>query len=186
MTREEVQTRLDEIGEKYGIKTYIEENANIDFVTEKVFADFEKSYSEKMANNKKEIGYIDDTTIDNISLMAAPPAGEMYTGSFSKTITYACKNPLGITESVLTSFSVIWTTSSKAEVYKSLTLIPKIDMGHGNNITISPSAISGSAASPSFNYSGTIECSFAALKDTVEYIYENGVIVDSIINNLID
>ena len=186
MTREEVQARLDEIGDRYGIKTYIEENANIDFVTEKVFADFEKSYSEKMANNKKNIGYIDDTTIDNISLMAAPPTGEMYTGSFSRSIIYKCKNPLGIRDDVSTTFSVTWTVGEN-NFNNSLHLHAKIDVGHGNRITISPSAVSGSASSPSFNYSGTIECNFAVLKDTIEYIYSpNGEIIDSIYNNCID
>ncbi len=186
MTREEVQTRLDEIGEKYGIETYIEENANIDFVTEKIFADFEKSYSEQTTNNKNNVGYIDDTTIDNISLMAAPPTGETYTGSFSRSIIYKCKNPLGIIGDVSTTFSVIWTTTSGTEVHKSLKLTPKIDVGHGENITISPSDVNGSLAAPSFNYSGTINCSFAILKDTIEYIYQNGVIVDSVINNFIN
>lgn len=96
MTREEVQTRLDEIGDRYGTKVIFDNSVNKDSITEDVFINLEEQLSVYKNNlnsgksttdaSKNESLFLDDSSIDDIVTMAAPPSGETYSGSFDITL----------------------------------------------------------------------------------------------------
>ncbi len=193
MTREEVQTRLDEIGEKYGTQVIIDEKVNIDLVSADIFTKLEEHLSSKQKTKANRINtradlvnetsndslLMNDSSIDDIMLMAAPPSGEtvVYTGTFTHELNISC----GVEPNTLTRVLITWHTNSSS-VQGTLSLSAQIEMGHGSGVLMSFSDANGSPASPSFKYSGMIECHTAVLVPYYEYIYVNEVKCDSVLN----
>lgn len=155
MTREEIQTRLDEIGEKYGTRVIFDNSVNKDSITEDVFINLEEQLSVYKNNlnsgksttdaSKNESLFLDDSSIDDIVTMAAPPSGETYSGSFS--ILIVC----GATAAF--SVGINWTSGDNglSNVHASL------QMGPADYVNITDySQIGGTAYNPEFTYEGEI------------------------------
>ena len=198
MTREELQARLNEIGEKYGTRVLIDEDVDVDLVTEDVFAKLEEHLSSKQETKANRINtrahivnktsndslLMNDSSIDDIMLMAAPPSGEIYSGSFITTVMYKCVNQQNIPEDVVTNITISWTTRSP-NVSTTLGLSARISTGHGNNVEILHSNHGGTPSSPSFDYSGKIHCRNTVLIRDIIYKKDDilsGQIYDQIIN----
>ena len=169
MTREELQARLNEIGEKYGTRVLIDEDVDVDLVTEDVFAKLEEHLSSKQETKANRINtrahvvnetsndslLMNDSSIDDIMLMAAPPSGEtiIYRGSFDHELNISC----GVEPNTPTRVLITWQTMSST-VIGSLSLSARIEMGHGSGVLMTYSDPAGTPEAPSFNYSGTIKC----------------------------
>ena len=193
MTRLEIQERLNEIGEKYGTRVLIDEDVDVDLVTEDVFTKLEEHLSSKQATKTNRINtrahvinetsndslLMNDSSIDDIMLMAAPPSGEtiIYRGSFDHELDISC----GVEPNTPTRVLITWETMSST-VKGSLTLSARIEMGHGSGVIMKYSDPAGTPEAPSFNYEGTIECHTTVLVPYYEYIYKEGVKHDSILN----
>ena len=63
--------------------------------------------------------------------MAAPPSGEIYSGSFITTVRYNCVNRQNIPEEVITNITISWPTMSP-NVSATLALSARISTGHGD------------------------------------------------------
>lgn len=198
MTREEIQARLNEIGEKYGTRVLIDESVDMDLVNEDIFTKLEEHLSSKQETKANRINtrahilnetsndsfLMNDSSIDDIMLMAAPPSGEMHSGSFDVTVHYQCVNQQNIPEDVVTNVTISWTTMSSG-VSGSLVLSAKIGTGHGNSVVILHSNPGGTPSSPSFDYTGTIQCRNTVLMcDTIFMKDEFGI--NDGINHLYD
>ena len=189
MTRDELQARLNEIGEKYGTRVLIDEDVDVDLVTEDVFIKLEEHLSSKQETKANRINtrahvvneslLMNDSSIDDIMLMAAPPSGEtiIYRGSFDHELNISC----GVELNSLTRVLITWQTMSST-VKGTLSLSASIEMGHGSGVLMKYSDPAGTPEAPSFNYEGTIECHTAVLVPYYEYIYKDGVKHDSILN----
>ena len=103
MTREEVQARLDEIGDRYGETIILVPETDITKVTEEFFTWVESVY--KIDNTTIEDGatVVDDEQIDEIAISkigtyAAPGENVCYTGSFTANCQLGSKTiPVKIT-----------------------------------------------------------------------------------------
>lgn len=188
MTREEIQDRLDEIGEKYGTRVIIDKTVDIDLITEDIFTDLEEHLSSPTKNDKKFFTecitdtislLLDDSSVDEIMPIAEQSSGEiMYSGDFNVTVRYQCINQQNQSEEVVSNVTISWTTGEG----NPLGLSARIDTGHGNNVQISYSNLNGNIQSPSFDYLGTIECITTALVPSYEFVYdEKGGISDVIL-----
>ncbi len=190
MTREEVQTRLDEIGEKYGTRVIMDEKVNIDLVSEDIFTKLEEHISSKelLGDNVNTKAHIvneisndsllmNDSSIDDIMLMAAPPSGETYSGSFTHFMNITC----GAEYNSPTTIKINWNTNSLG-VSASLSLNASITTGHGSGVNITFSQEGGTPDNPSFKYSGYVLCYAYVLEPSFRYIYDDNQIVDSVNN----
>lgn len=145
MTREEVQARLDEIGEKYGETILLVDDADTTKVTEEFFAWVESQYQH---NNKKkaiEVGttviddeQIDEITISEIGTYAAPGENVCYTGTFTAYCNIGYKT---------VSVNITWFSNSDTRDYVSASC-------EEYEITnLKYSVFSGLVSNPTFEYS---------------------------------
>ena len=162
MTRDELQARLNEIGEKYGTRVVFEDAVNLDSITEDVFVDFEECFLElkkspsKTMNKKAFLSnandnissFMDDSFVDNILPMAAPPAGETYSNSFDLIIH-------GIRPALTLYAIVTWYSDSS----RGLTGVNvDVQMGDAADYILVTSfkQIGGTNSHPYFEYSGDL------------------------------
>lgn len=176
MSREELQTRLDAIGEKYQTKIVIDNEFELVLINEKLFADLEtflsgktnqslktvKAKSRLILSDKSYLAYIDDSSIDDIMSLAAPPSGEIYSGTFTKTINYICRN-----EKCVTDLLITWKTSTGSN---NVVLTGSISMGHGSHVRITAKEQAGTVTNPVFNYDGVVVCAITILKKDTIYM----------------
>ena len=155
MTREEIQDRLDEIGEKYGTRVVFENSVNKDSITEDVFMNIEEqlfayknnSNMEVLAKKSKDNGssFFNDSSVDDIMPIAASPSGEAYSGSFDLTISRVYRTIIAI---------VTWYSDDS----RGLTGVnATVQMGDASYIIITSFRQTGGTNShPYFEYSGDI------------------------------
>lgn len=151
MTREEVQARLDEIGEMYGTRVIFDNSVNIDSITEDVFMNIEEQLSVyknnlnvKTSTNNESL-LLDDSSIDDIVTMAAPPSGETYSGTFSLTISRTYYTVVA---------NVTWYSNDSRGL---IGVYASVQMGDAGYIEITSfDQIGGTNSHPYFEYSGDI------------------------------
>lgn len=171
-----MQTCLDAIGEKYQTKIVIDNEFELALINEKLFADLETFLSEKTSqslksvkaksksflSNKNHLAYVDDSSIDDIMPLAAPSSGEIYSGTFTKTINYFCRN-----EKCFTDLLITWTTSTGSN---NIVLTGSISMGHGSYVRIAAKEQVGTITNPVFDYDGVVGCAITILKKDTIYM----------------
>ena len=183
MTREEVQARLDEIGDRYGTQVIIDKTVNWDFITEDVFTDLEEHLSIKgressnknstrkyAANiNENDSLSLNDSSIDDIMLMAAPPSEETYSGSFIKSVQYEIRNSDNVASPAVCSVTINWQSTSVT--LKSVTASVE---GHNLSAKIDSYMYTGGQSSdPAFSYMGTLYYTAELIKkDTIDGVPE--------------
>lgn len=153
MTREDIQTRLDEIVEKYGTKVIFDNSVNKDSITEDVFMNLEEQLSAyknnlnvKTSTNNESL-LLDDSSIDDIVTMAAPPSGETYSGSFDVLI-YGKGFPF-------TVYAVVTWHSSDSRGLTNVEV--DVQMGEADYILITSYRQTGGTNShPHFDYAGDV------------------------------
>ena len=167
MTRDELQARLNEIGEKYGTRVLIDEDVDVDLVTEDVFIKLEEHLSSKQETKANRINtrahvvnetsndslLMDDSSIDDIMLMAAPPSGETYSGSIMKTIHYRCHGGMDFEVPVVSNVLITWSLPTGDN---SVSMTARIETGHGDYATAVARRQAGTITSPVFDYVLTI------------------------------
>ena len=168
MTREEIQTRLDEIGEKYGETIILGPETNTEKVTENFFTRVEAMCENNNYNIPTEstVELLDDEQIDKITIpeigtYAAP--GESYSGTITNNhmITYNV-NVLSYTDyvDVLIKWQTTTTALSKCKVEASIgncvsNLDPNIQYSISEFEYMFSSLVN--LANPSFSYSYTLK-----------------------------
>ena len=149
MTREEIQTRLDEIREKYEKTIILTDETDTTKVTEEFFDWVENLYQND--EDKKTMDYgtefiadeqIDEITIPKIGTFAAPGENICYNGSFKANCNY-----YGIK---LIKVNITWYSSTINPDY----IIASCDDYDITNL--SWSIFSGPSDNPTFNYSFSI------------------------------
>lgn len=114
-------------------------------------------------SNNNDSFLINDSCIDDIMLMAAPPSGEEYSGSFEHSMNISC----GTEHNSPTTIKIVWHTRTP-NVLSSLSLSASITTGHGSGVSIEFSQVGGEPSAPSFKYSGSVNCNSTILKcDTI-------------------
>lgn len=155
MTREEVQARLNEIGEMYGTRVIFDNSVNKDSITEDVFMNLEEQLSVYKNNlnsgksttdaSKNESLFLDDSSIDDIVTMAAPPSGENYSGTFSLTINRVYFTVVA---------NVTWYSNDSSGL---IGVYASVQMGDAGYIEITSfKQTGGSNSHPYFEYAGDI------------------------------
>lgn len=157
MTREEIQDRLDEIGEKYGTLVVFENSVNKDSITEDVFMNIEEQlFAYKNNSNVKILAanstnnsslFLNDSSIDDIMPIAASPSGEAYSGSFDLTLHGTC--------CPFTLYVIVTWYSNDS---RGLTGVnATVQMGNADYILITSYVqTGGSNSNPHFKFSGDI------------------------------
>ncbi len=195
MTRDELQVRLNEIGEKYGTRVLMDEDVDVDLVTEDVFAKLEEHLFSKQETKANRINtrahvvnetsndslLMNDSSIDDIMLMAAPPSGETYSGSFTHFMNITCYDVRPNEINSPTTITINWNTNSQG-VSASLSLNASITTGHGSGVNITFSQEGGTPDKPSFKYSGYVLCYVYVIEPSFKYIFDDNQIVDSVNN----
>ena len=188
MTREEVQARLDEIGDRYGTQVIIDKTVNWDFITEDVFTDLEEHLSIKgressnknstrkyAANiNENDSLSLNDSSIDDIMLMAAPPSEEIYSGSFIKSVQYDIRNSDNVPSPAVCNVTIHW-SSSNTVALKSVTATVE-DYNLRAQIG-SYMYTGGQNNDPAFSYKGTLIYTAELIKMGAngEYEYKDSI-----------
>ncbi|MBQ4038480.1 MAG: hypothetical protein IJD05_03110 [Bacteroidaceae bacterium] len=169
MTREEVQTRLDEIGEKYGETIILVPETDITKVTEDFFTWVESVY--QIDNTTIEDGttvvddeQIDEITISKIGTYAAPGENGTYTGTILNHHVFTVRYANGTSASDDVCVAVVWTTSSSKPNKVTASISEETFIQTNSKYTLDDFYYTmpvGPLNNPSFNFSYKITATFA-------------------------
>ena len=165
MTREEIQDRLDEIGEKYGETIVFVDDADTTKVTEEFFIWIESLYQNDNKKKAIEVGttVIDDEQIDEIAISeigtyAATGEVNSHTGTIS--IDHSFKVTLPNDEYYYDWVKVIitWYANTGGGMNKATAKLEEVVVSDGNYslIGFSHTPFVGDVSNPGFSYSYTI------------------------------
>ncbi len=167
MTREEIQDRLNEIGEKYGETIVLVDDADITKVTEEFFTWVESSYQN---NNKKalEVGatVIDDEQIDEIAISeigtyAAIGEVNSCTGTIIKEHKYEYEdtNKPNVKYTDTIQVIITWYANTGGGMNKATAELVDVEIqgpGYYSLVSFTHTPIVGDISNPAFTYEYTI------------------------------
>lgn len=183
MSREEIQNRLDDIGEMYGTQVIIDKTVDFDLITEEIFNELEEylSLKKEISNKKNSIRkyavnineenslLLNDSSIDDIMPMAAPPSGETYSGSFTKSVQYETCNTEGQLSPAVCTVTIHW----KSTDVKLNSVTASVE---GLNLSVQINSYNytgGQSSDPAFSYTGTLYYTAELIKkDTIDGVPE--------------
>lgn len=152
MTKEDVQARLNAIGEKYGAAIMIEESENISVINEKYFTDVENLLRNGIRNSVNSGTYLlNDEGIDDIAVASSSLSqilledGVLYSGCFVETSEPRCL--------------INWAVTSNPITYY-VSAEPIIRDGNSNAMVKWFTPFSGNLKNPRFSYNGVFFYNF--------------------------
>lgn len=155
MTREEIQTRLDEIGEKYGETIILGPETDTEKVTENFFTRVEAMCENNNYNVSTEstVELLDDEQIDKITVpkigtYAAP--GESYSGTITHNHSFQVGNSFDWIRVTIT-----WYANTGGTMNKATAALEEVVVEENNSYSLlefSHSQIIGDISNPFFTY----------------------------------
>lgn len=145
MTQEEVQARLDELGEKYGASVMIADDQDISSVGEDYFTYVDNFLKNGITSNNNAVQIMNDECIDEVAVASSSLSaflledGVLYSGSFLEASVLNCVISWAVTSNPITYYVF-------AE--------PQIKDGLTNAVIDYFSPFSGDLSNPIFSYSG--------------------------------
>ena len=145
MSKEEVQTRLDELGEKYGASVMIADDQDISSVGEDYFTYVDNFLKNGITSNNNAVQIMNDECIDEVAVASSSLSsflledGVLYSGSFLEATVLNCV--------------ISWAVTSNPITYY-VSAEPQIKDGLSNAIISGFTTFMGDLSNPTFGYSG--------------------------------